>query len=492
MSLAPPQAPTQDADALPSGLPALLGVLASSAFLMILNETVLAVALPQLMAEFSVDAATVQWLSTGFMLTMAVVIPTTGFLLGRFTTRTLFLAALGAFLVGSLVAALAPGFATMLVARVIQAAGTAVIMPLLMTTTLTRVPPARRGAIMGLNTIVIACAPAVGPLLAGLVLGSVGWRWIFWIMVILAVAILATGSRLVPADGGGARSPLDVPSVVLSALGFGGMVYALATAQAALDGAWLPTALALLVGIVALALFFSRQRRLQRDGRGALLDLRPFSVPTFRRAVVTVAITFGLLLGSVVLLSMVMQQGMGLSALTTGLVLLPAGLVQAVLAPFVGRAFDRVGPRPLVIPATVVLAASMFALAQITPATPLWFVLLFNTLYGAGMACVLTCLLTASLSSLPRELYGHGSAIMNTFQQLAGAAGTALLVTLMTLGSADAVGGGLAGPAAEIAGARWALLTAGVLCLVAIAFGATTKGTEATDGPHNGGLSRSL
>ncbi|WP_158595420.1 DHA2 family efflux MFS transporter permease subunit [Galactobacter caseinivorans] len=462
---------------LPAGVAATLAILAVAAFVMILNETVLAVALPQLMIEFGVDATAIQWLSTGFMLTMAVVIPTTGFLLQRFTTRSLFLCAVGLFLLGSLLAALAPSFSVMLAARVIQAGGTAVIMPLLMTTTLSSVPPSRRGAIMGMNTIVIACAPAIGPALSGLILGSLGWHAIFWLMVGISVVTLLVGLTKLPAGGATRRVPFDAPSVVLSALGFGGVVYALAGAETALSGSWIPTALGLVVGVLGLVLFVRRQRALQPRG-AALMDLRPFSVPTFRLSLITVAITFGLLLGSVVLLSMVLQQGMGLSPMTTGLILLPAGLVQAVLAPFVGRIYDRIGPRPLVIPATVLLAVSMFALAFVTPATPLWVVLLWNTLYGAGMACVLTSLLTTSLSSLPKPLYGHGSAILNTFQQLAGAAGTALLVATMTFGARVAGESGLAGPAAEMSGARWAFLGAGVLCVIAIVTGAMIRPSE--------------
>lgn len=454
---------------LPAGAAATITILAIAAFVMILNETVLAVALPSLMAEFNASATAAQWLSTGFMLTMAVVIPTTGFLLRRFTVRTLFLAAIGLFLIGSLAAALAPGLGVMLAARVIQASGTAIIMPLLMTTTLTLVPPARRGAIMGMNSVVIACAPAVGPALSGLILAASDWRVIFWIMVGAALLVGLIGAGILKRGSAGHAARFDVPSVILSAFGFGGLVYALATAESALDGAWLAPAIAAVVGAVALTFFVRRQRALQLSD-SALLDLRPFGVRAFRLSLITVAITFGLLLGSVVLLSMLLQQGLGYSALTAGLVLLPAGLIQVVLAPLVGRAFDRWGPRPLVIPGTLIMALSMFALATTSTGTSLWVILLWNTLYGAGMGLVLTPLLTLSLASLPRQLYGHGSAIMNTFQQLAGAAGTALLVGLMTAGATAAAGesAGSAGAAsAQLSGASWAFVVAGCLCIVA-------------------------
>ncbi|MFD6858066.1 MDR family MFS transporter [Rhodococcus sp. NPDC060090] len=451
-----------------------IAVLAASAFVMILNETVLAVALPQLMIDFSVDATAIQWLSTGFMLTMAVVIPATGFLLQRFSVRDLFMTALALFLVGSLLAGAAQNFPTMLVARAIQAGGTAIIMPLLMTTTLRTVPPARRGAVMGMNTIGIACAPAIGPALSGAILAWLGWRWIFWMMIAIATVTLVVGAALLTKGGESRRAPFDLTSVALSAFGFGGIVYVISCAEAALTGTWAPAVIALAVGVLGLALFVSRQRALQKHD-AALLDLRPLSVPTFRLSLITVAISFGLLLGSVVLLSMVLQQGLGMSPLAVGLLLLPSGLIQAVLAPFVGRAFDRVGPRPLVIPATVVLAVSMFALAFISADTPIWYVMLFSTTYGAGMAFVLTALLTTSLSSLPHSLYGHGAAIMNTFQQLAGAAGTALLVAAMTFGGSKA---SEVGPAAEMTGARWSFAISGVLCLIAILTATMIRPTE--------------
>ncbi|MEU1898952.1 DHA2 family efflux MFS transporter permease subunit [Nocardiopsis dassonvillei] len=449
------------ADASTRGVTSIIAVLAVSALIMILNETVLSVVLPQLMEDFRVAATTAQWLTTGFMLTMAVVIPTTGFLLQRFTARTLFTAALVLFAAGTALAAAAPGFTVMLLARVVQACGTAIILPLLMTTTLTTVPVAHRGTVMGLNSVVISVAPAIGPTVSGLIADSLGWRWVFGLMLVVSLTALAVGLVFVRTPNQTRRAPLDVLSVVLSALGFGGLVYGLASVGAVVEGARAPV-LALAVGAVALVLFAVRQRRLRRKD-AALLDLRPFAVPAFRVSLAIVAVCMATMLGTVVVLPIHLQNGLGVGILSTGLLLLPGGLVQGVLSPVIGRVYDRVGPRPLVIPGALLLCGGQWWLSTVDTDTGPGTVVAMHVVFCVGMAM----LMTLSLGSLPRPLYGHGSAIMNTLQQLAGAAGTALFVAAMSFGAATAAGS--VGPAqAQALGTQDAFALGGCLGVVAV------------------------
>ncbi len=185
-----------------------IALLVGSAFVMILNETIMSVALPALIADLDITVSTAQWLTSGFLLTMAVVIPITGFLLQRFPPRRVYLVSMLLFTAGTLVSALAPGFPVLLAGRVVQAAGTAVMVPLLMTTVLRLVPAERRGATMGTITIVIAVAPAVGPTLSGVILSSLGWRWMFWIVLPITLVALAAGVRLAARRG---RSPPGPP-----------------------------------------------------------------------------------------------------------------------------------------------------------------------------------------------------------------------------------------------------------------------------------------
>ncbi|SIO88697.1 MDR family MFS transporter [Nocardiopsis sp. JB363] len=441
-------------------------VLAISALLMILNETVLSVVLPQLMNDFGVGATTVQWLTTGFMLTMAVVIPTTGFLLRRFTTRALFLTAIGLFIAGTALAVVASGFAMMLLARVVQACGTAIILPLLMTTTLRLVPVAHRGTVMGLNSVVISVAPAIGPTVSGAITQALGWRWVFGLMLVLALITLALGLAFIRLSDRTEKAPLDTLSVLLSAIGFGGLVYGLASAEGLADGSVVPL-VALVVGVVALVLFVLRQRALTRTG-GELLDLRPFAVRNFRVSLIIVTVCMATMLGTVMVLPIHLQVGLGLSVLTTGLLLLPGGLIQGVLSPVIGRIYDRVGPLPLVVPGAVLLAAGQWWLSTLTAQTSITVVVAMHVVFCVGMAMLMTPLMTLALGSLPRRLYSHGSAIMNTLQQLAGAAGVAVLVTAMSIGAAAA--GTADAVAAQVQGTQDAFLVGGCLALVAVVF----------------------
>lgn len=410
-----------------------------SAFVVILNETILSVALPSIMADLHLEATTAQWLTTAFMLTMAVVIPITGFLIQRLSTRTLFTAAMVLFLAGTTICAVSTTFPPLLLGRVVQASGTAIMMPLLMTTIMNLVPPHLRGRVMGNISIVISVAPALGPTISGLVLSVLPWRFLFVLVLPIAVVALLLGLRWIQNVGETTDARVDVLSVLLSGIGFGTLVYGLSTlggegAQA--SGPALSLAF-IGVGLVGLAVFVLRQLRLQRDDR-ALLDLRTFSSPTFAASAVLMILMMGSLFGMVVLLPIYLTEVLHLPTLSIGLMLLPGGLLMGLAAPFVGRLYDRVGPRPLVIPGLVLVAAGLGLLATISTTTAPWTVLLAHVIVSAGLALVFTPLFTASLGSLPRHLYSHGSAIVGTVQQVAGAAGTAVMVTIMATVAAGA------------------------------------------------------
>ena len=239
-------------------------VLLVSAFVVILNETIMNVALPRLMHEFNVSASAIQWLATAFMLTMAVVIPATGYLLSRFPIRTVFIIAMGLFSAGTLLAGLAPGFEVLLLARVIQASGTAIMMPLLMTTILDLVPSHRRGAIMGNVSIVISVAPAIGPTLSGIILHSLSWRFMFLFVLPIAVIALILGSRLLPTDSSRAAAKLSLPSLLISIPAFGGLVYGLSGIGSPDAQTQQLAIVALVVSLVFLLAFVLLQLRLQR------------------------------------------------------------------------------------------------------------------------------------------------------------------------------------------------------------------------------------
>ena len=453
--------PNTDATGTTSGQ-LVIWLLVASAFVMILNETVVLVALPAVIADLQVTVSTAQWLTSGFLLTMAVVIPITGFLLQRFPARAVFLASMTLFSIGTLVAALAPGFAALMTGRVVQAVGTAVMVPLLMTSVIRLVPAERRGAMMGTITVVIAVAPAVGPTLSGLILTVAGWRWTFWVVLPIALFALAAGARWLRVESQTRHVPLDLLSVPLSVVAFGGLVYGLtlvgetARGDAALSP-WVPAAM----GAVALAVFVARQLRLQRTGR-ALLDLRPLGHRPFVVPLVLIALTFMGLFGVLILLPLYIQGVLGAGPFVTGLAMLPGGLVMGLLGPVVGRLYDRHGLRPLVLPGAAVAAVAMWSFVLLDETSPLWELIVINVVLVHGVSFMITPLMTDALGRLPGGLDSHGSAILTTLQQVAGAAGTALFVTVMALASSGAATG------ADVDGARAAFLVAAVIVTVVL------------------------
>jgi len=450
------------------GMSLVIGLLMVSTFVVILNETLMGVALPTLMDGLSISASTAQWLSTGFMLTMAVVIPATGILLERFTSRTMFTAAMSLFSVGTLLAAVAPGFGVLMVGRVVQAGGTAVMIPLLMTTVLNTVPPARRGQMMGLISVVIGVAPAIGPTISGLILELAGWRWIFWFVLPISLLSLAIGARRIENVTLTRDVGVDLASIVLSVLAFGGLIYGLASIGESASGeAPVPLWLPLTVGGLALVGFVGRQLQLQRGDR-ALLDLRPFTNGTFSISITLMALSMLTLFGALIILPIYLQTVLDLSTLTTGLMLLPGGLVMGLTAPFVGRAFDRVGPRPLVIPGVVVISASLWAMTMLDEHSSEGFVIATHLGLSLGFGMMLTPLMTSALGSLSQSLYSHGSAIVSTIQQLAGAAGTALFITLLATRSAAEEADGASETVAASGGVHAALLCGAVISVTAI------------------------
>jgi DHA2 family lincomycin resistance protein-like MFS transporter len=458
-----------------------------AAFVAILNETTMGIAIPHLNADLGIPPELGQWLTSAFMLTMAVVIPTTGFILQRFTTRQVFIAAMVSFSLGTLVALVAPGFGVLLVGRVIQAAGTGIMMPLLMTTIMNVVPPQSRGRMMGRVGLVISLAPAIGPTLAGAVLETLHWRALFAIILPIALISLFIGVKWMTNLGETRKVPLDVLSIPLAALGFGGIVFGLSQFGGEGGSGETSGVIALVLGAVALALFVWRQLVLQRID-DALLDLRVFRSVNFTFAVIIMAILALSMFGTLTLLPQYLQNVAGLNALEAGLILLPGSVLMGLLGPVMGRVYDARGTRPLLIPGTILVSAALFYYSTVGEHTVWWVLIIVQAAMSVGLAMSFTPLFSASLGSLPRSLYSHGSAVLNTLQQVGGAAGVAVLTVtysaILHAGEAE----GLETAAAGAPGARMAFLIAAIISLAAVALSAFVRkpADDLADAMHGG------
>jgi DHA2 family lincomycin resistance protein-like MFS transporter len=460
----PEQTPTPDQAESPVESPyAVLRWLVLATFVVILNETIMVNAIPRLMVELDVSARSAQWLSTAFMLTMAVVIPVTGWFLQRVTTRQAFLTAMTVFLSGTLLSALAPVFWVLVVGRVVQAAGTAVMLPLLMTTLMTIVPQRDRGRVMGNVMLAISVAPALGPAVSGVVLQFASWRWLFGLVLPVAAVITWVSMRRLTNVGETRESSLDIPSVVLAALGFGTLVYGLSRIGA-VDGATVPAPALVLGGLAVVAAFLLRQRSLQKRDV-PLLDLRVLSHRTYAVGVTIQSVSFLAMMGAMILLPLYLQDLRGLSPLQTGLLVAPGGLAMGILGPRVGRAFDRFGARPLVIPGSIGVVVGLGLLSQVSGTTPYAVVLGAHVLLMVSLAALFTPVFTLSLGALPPHLYSHGSSLLGTTQQVSAAIGTAVSVTVLSSRTTSLLEAGATPAAAYVGGVQWAFGAAALISL---------------------------
>jgi DHA2 family lincomycin resistance protein-like MFS transporter len=440
--------------------------LVGATFVVILNETIMINAIPRLMGDFQVDASAAQWLSTAFMLAMAVVIPITGWFLQRVTTRFAFGLAMATFCTGTLLAALSWSFPVLLVARIIQASGTAVMMPLLMTTLMAVVPVHDRGRVMGNVTLAMSVAPALGPAVSGVVLQSLSWRWIFLVVLPIAAAIGVIGMQRLRNVGVPVPGTIDWWSVLIAALGFGTLVYGLSEIGAVGDHTTAYAALT--IGVLGVGGFIWRQILLQREDK-PLLDLRTLKLRVFSISLGAMSVAFMAMLGSMILLQLYLQNVRGMSPLATGMLVMPGGLAMGLLGPRVGRVYDARGARVLVLPGALGLLASMTLLAFLGSSTPTWQILVVHVVLMVSLAALFTPLFTMGLGVLPPKLYSHGSSLLGTTQQVAGATGTALVVMIMSTRTVSQVRDGVAAVTAQLDGMRWAFGISAVLCVVVLA-----------------------
>jgi EmrB/QacA subfamily drug resistance transporter len=392
----------------------------------ILNTSLLLTAIPHIMKELSISGSTAQWLTTGFMLVNGVMIPIMAFLIEKFTTRHLFFAAMSFVAIGSALAIVAHSFPLLMVARVIQAMGAGILMPLMQTVLMIIYPKHKRGQVMGAVGMVISFAPAVGPSISGLIVDFFSWKAIFWVILVVALIDLVFAYFTIRNVTEQADPKVDVLSMVLSTLGFGGLLYGVSIAGTLgwTHGTVLVT---LLVGLVSLLLFSRRQFSMEH----AMLDLRVFKNVKFTLSVIITTVMFGTLIAAEVLLPMFMQNTLGMSALESGLMILPGAVIMGIISLISGRLFDMIGARLLAILGLTIVAVSSLFFTRMDINTSLGFITLVFAFRMAGLAMVTTPLSTLGLNQLDYHMIPHGTAAMNTVRQVGASIGTAVFVSIM-------------------------------------------------------------
>ncbi|MGG1573076.1 DHA2 family efflux MFS transporter permease subunit [Fictibacillus sp. NRS-1165] len=440
----------------------IVALLLAGSFIAILNQTLMITAIPPVMEEMSITANSAQWLTTVFMLVNGIMIPVSAFLLERFSTRQLFITAMSVFAFGTLVAAMAPNFGTLLLGRVIQSSGAGVMLPLMQTVFLMIFPVHKRGAAMGLIGLVISFAPAIGPALSGWVTSHYSWRVLFFIILPIALIDILVAYFALKNVTEVTKPKVDAVSIVLSSVGFGGLLYGFTSAG---NYGWTAkgTMISLLVGAAALVLFITRQLRLEHP----MLEFRVFTKGIFPITVSIGMITFMGLIGAETIIPLFMQNMRGFTAFEAGLALLPGALITGMMSPITGRIFDRIGAKWLALTGLIIITLSSFAFSFLGPATSFTYITVLYGIRMFGLSMVMMPAATAGLNQLPKRLIPHGAAMDNTMRMIAASVGTAILVTVMTTTEETAKHSpGIAHP--DIYGANIAFMVVSVLSLIGI------------------------
>lgn len=398
-------------------------------FIGLFSETALNMALGQLIIDLGVESTTIQWLTTGYLLTLGILVPISGLLIQKFTTRQLFITSLLFSVIGTLIAAIAPSFAVLLTARIVQAIGTAIMLPLMFNTVLIIFPIEKRGSAMGLMGLVIMFAPAISPTVSGIILEYYTWHWIFWVTLPPLVFALVFGFVYMQNVNELTHPKIDVLSVIFSTIGFGGIVYGFSVAG---KSGWgdLIVIVAILAGGIGLALFAWRQQQMEKP----MINLSILKYPMFVIGLISVFIAFMCILSTMILLPLYLQTGLALATFAAGLVLLPGGIINGIFSPIVGGLFDKFGAKVLVTPGFIIIAIVLIFFMQIDQSTSQTTIIILHSVLMIGVSLVMSPAQTNGLNQLPRNLYPDGTALMNTLQQVSGAIGTAVAITIMSSG----------------------------------------------------------
>jgi len=402
-----------------------VAVLIFGMFVAILNQTMINVAIPKMMIDLNVSTTTIQWLSTGFMLANAVMIPISAFLMESIPTRILFVSAMSLFTVGSFVCGIVSSFGLILFGRIIQAIAAGIMMPLVTSIFLRIFPPEQMGKAMGMMGVAMMFAPALGPTFAGWIIEHFSWRILFFVMVPLGLLEVALAARLLPNVLKLTNPKLDWPGVVFSTIGFGSLLYGLS--EAGSKGWGSPVVLSTIaVGILFLVFFVWRQLTAKQP----LLNLRVFGVYLFSMTtLVSVAVNIAMF-GAMLLLPIYIQNIRGYTALESGLLMLPGAIVMGIMSPISGTLYDRIGVRPLAVIGLGITAVATYEFTRLTDGTSYSHLMLLYMLRSFGMSFIMMTVMTSGLNALPITLKSHGSAVSNTVRQVASSLGTALLITV--------------------------------------------------------------
>ncbi|MDO4291226.1 MAG: DHA2 family efflux MFS transporter permease subunit [Eggerthellaceae bacterium] len=397
-----------------------------------LTQTVMNSMLVGIEADFGTPASVGQWLTTIYMLVLGITVPVVTFLSQRLSMRNVVLLSLGLFLVGGVVDLAAPNFGVLVVGRVLQAVAAGITLPVLQSIAMVRFPQGQNGTAMGIAGIAMGFAPNIGPLIGGVLVDSWGWRSFFALLIAVVVLLAAATLAFVPREEAPSRdAKLETVSFLLSTLGFGGLLLGFSNAASmSLTSplVWVPV----IVGVVCLVLFVRRQRQLEAQGKRPLISMRIFGSAHYRISFVAQNCLFASFMGITLIVPLYVQGLCGGSAFEAGVVFIPATIFAVLVNPLAGILSDKLGARPVVVCAAVLLTAGAVSMAFMDEATPLWLVTLMQTVRGMGVSALIGPLNSWGMVGLPRDVMMDGSAFFAAVRQSCASLGTALMVLIIS------------------------------------------------------------
>lgn len=440
----------------------IISIIVVSAIVVILNQTLLLTAIPEIMNDLNIEFAQAQWLNTAFFLVNGIMIPVSAFFINKFTTRSLFLVAMGIFMTGTLIAALSSDYFVLLAGRIIQAISAGIMMPLTQVILLNLFPVSKRGRAMGLFGMVIGVAPAVGPVLGGFVVQSFEWSMLFWIVLPIATANFIFAAFTMRNVTTQTNPKFDLLSLVLSILGFGSLLYSFSAAGTM---GWSDPFVigSLIFGAILVSIFVRRQLNLEQP----IVQLRVMKSRAFTLSTVIAIVFFTSIISGNNILPVFMQEMLEYTPLESGLAILPGAFIMGLIMPIAGYIFDRYGIKYLTILGSSMLIITSVMMAFLDENSSFWAITIIYTLRLVSVGFAMMPLTTYAMNSISNRLIPDGTALNNTMRQIGASLFTAIMVTIMTLIPASIDG---ASPSIEsqVAGVNATFLFSGFLALLAL------------------------
>jgi EmrB/QacA subfamily drug resistance transporter len=403
------------------------------AFMTILDTTIVNVAIDSLSREFHTSLTTIQWVSTGYLLALATVIPLTGWAADRFGTTRLYMISIALFVAGSALAGAANSAGELIVFRILQGLGGGMVMPAGMTILSQTAGPSRVGRVMSVVGVPMLMGPVIGPILGGWLVDDVSWRWIFYVNVPIGVIALLASFRLLPSDVSAPHERLDWRGLLLLSPGLTAFVYGLAKTSSSgglsSAGALIP----MIAGLLLIAAFIAYSLRSQWP----LIDLRLWRNVAMRASSAATFLLPAAMFGAMLMLPLYYQVVRGQSALHAGLLLAPQGLGAALMMPFAGRAVDKNGAGRIVLLGLTLLAAGLIGFTQLGANTSFWLLGGLQFVLGLGMGAAMMPSMSAAYQTLQRNQVARATTALNIIMRSGSAVGIALLSVVLTHQLAD-------------------------------------------------------